>query len=58
MCTVTELFDELTYRSYAAQRRASPGVAPDRWRVLFPRQREYETRFTKETTNGVRSDLV
>lgn len=53
MCTLNDLLDELTYRSYAANRRASPDVTPEGWGVLFPRYRLYEARLRLETTAGV-----
>lgn len=40
--------DELTYRSYAFNRREFPQTAPERWKTVFPAQEALERRFLAE----------
>lgn len=42
------LVDDLTYASYAWNRRRSPMIAPERWVGVFPNWQEMEERFQKE----------
>ena len=45
----SEIVDELTYRSYAHNRRLSPGVAPERWvKVYGESAAQMEERFANE----------
>ena len=43
-----KLFSELTYASYAHQRRISPEVSPERWAKIFPRAQAMEARYQEE----------
>ena len=45
---VEQTVDELTYRSYAFNRRQFPKVSPERWRTIFPDQQTLEERFCRE----------
>lgn len=40
--------DELTYRSYRANRLMEPDVRPERWGVIFPNVARLEQRFQAE----------
>ena len=45
----SEVVDELTYRSYAWNRRRSPGISPERWAKVFGESAaQMEHRFAKE----------
>ena len=46
---ISELFDELTYRSYRHQREISPKTSPERWAKIFgPSVTAMEERYWKE----------
>lgn len=47
---VGSVVDELTYRSYACNRRRAPAVAPERWAHIFADVPELEARFQAELT--------
>lgn len=42
------IVDELTYRSYAHNRRMFPHVAPERWAVIFSNAEALEARYLRE----------
>lgn len=42
---VDEIIDELTYRSYAHNRRMFPQTTPEQWAVIFPNVPAMEARF-------------
>jgi hypothetical protein len=46
--SLTETVDELTYKSYAHNRRRFPEVSPERWARVFADAASYETRFQAE----------
>ena len=48
--------DELTYRSYAHNRRISPAVAPERWGKLFANAEAMERRFQSENAGDDSGD--
>lgn len=43
-----DIFDELNYLSYSANRRMAPHVAPERWKQIYKRVDEMEARFAAE----------
>ena len=43
-----DIFGELNYLSYRANRRMSPHVAPERWKKIYKRVDEMEARFAVE----------
>ena len=43
-----DIFDELNYLSYSANRRMSPHVEPERWKKIYKRVDEMEARFAAE----------
>ena len=43
-----DIFDELNYLSYRANRRMAPHVAPERWKKIYKRVDEMEARFAAE----------
>lgn len=45
---MSNLFDLLTYRSYAHNRLESPEVSPERWARIFPNAAAMEKRFVRE----------
>lgn len=46
--TPTEIVDELTFRSYRAQRQARPDIQPERWWAIYGDITALEARFRKE----------
>ena len=47
--TPIDIVDELTYRSYAHNRRLSPDVSPERWMAVFGEDAaQMEERFTND----------
>lgn len=49
MTTIRDLCNELSYRSYRAQRLQCPARQPQDWRVIFPQWRIHEARFQLES---------
>jgi hypothetical protein len=48
------IVDELTYSSYAHNRRISPHISPERWMHVFgPEVQELEMRFQAEKSGGL-----
>lgn len=43
-----DIADELTYRSYASNRRRSPWIAPERWARVYENAAEMERRYQQE----------
>ena len=48
MTLTFDIFAELDYISYRANRRMSPHVAPERWKKIYKRVDEMEARFAAE----------
>ncbi len=47
--TSGSIVDELTYRSYAANRQLSPEITPERWTAVYPNALSLEERYQQET---------
>lgn len=47
--TPTQAVAELTYSSYAHNRRRSPWIAPERWARVYEGAEEMERRYQEET---------
>lgn len=43
-----KVIDELTYRSYRANRLMEPAIQPERWATIYPNVAKLEQRFQAE----------